>query len=180
MAAKDLLEKLRRMFFSEKSSLAQSGIFIAAITSEIGSNDKVFTNTDRLLQAHINLITASTVDHEEHSFLPEIIARYSGEIGRLLAHRQPVRFDDTEKAKKIGMYQDLASNPELEVVIGDEKQHYPSPRIDATSGAIIVPLCPNETKDGGQWVPTEHVKFYEIQEKIVKSVVDDGSRKALG
>jgi hypothetical protein len=67
----------------------------------------------------------------------------------------------------------------VEVVLGDKSQRYESPKIDANSGAIIVPLCPSHIKDGDDWIPAENIKFYAIEEPVVQQVVNGGSRKAL-
>jgi hypothetical protein len=173
-----LLPMLQQMFFSEKSSFGQSGIFAGCTPS--GTDKPVYHSTEELMNAQVTLLIWLTVDSKEHTFLPDIIKKFSGKVGRLLAApRQMIRFNENGNESKIGVFEDIESKSDVEVVLGDETQRYKKPKIDENSWAIIVPLCPTHTKQNDKWVETGDVKFYAIEEAVVQDVANGGSRKAL-
>jgi hypothetical protein len=65
-------------------------------------------------------------------------------------------------------------------MIGDKKQRYKDPCVD-NSGALIVPLCPEEIYDGEnhEWKNADRVKVYNIEEAVVRDILDGRSRKGL-
>lgn len=62
---------------------------------------------------------------------------------------------------------------QLEIMIGDEKQKYKDPRVD-NSGALIVPLCPDEILDEEthEWKKADQVKVYHIEGAVVRDILD--------
>lgn len=60
---------MQRMFFSEKSSFAQSGIFVSCAVEKIVSSHKTFFHPEHLRDTQVDLIVACGVDTLEHPFL---------------------------------------------------------------------------------------------------------------
>lgn len=58
-------------------------------------------------------------------------------------------------------------------MVGDKKQRYRDPRVD-NSGALIVPLCPYQIYDEEKhdWRDADMVKVYNIEEEVVKNIVE--------
>lgn len=78
-----------------------------------------------------------------------------------------------ENEHKVGSYVppgDILWN-QLEIMVGDGRQQYPDPRVDS-SGALIVPLCPDKIFDGDalEWRDTDQVKVYHIEEEVVRNI----------
>lgn len=80
-----------------------------------------------------------------------------------------------ENEHKVGMFvsPDDPLWDELEIMIGDEKQKYGDLRID-NSGALIVPLCPEQVYDTENqvWKKADQVKVYQIEPVVVVGILN--------
>lgn len=71
-----LLQKLHRMIFSEKSSFAQSGIFVSGAVENLDSYAKDF-NLQNLRTVKVSLILACSADIQAYPFLGSIMSKVS-------------------------------------------------------------------------------------------------------
>lgn len=173
----ELLENMQRMFFSEKSSFAQSGIFVSCAVEKIVSSHKTFFHPEHLRDTQVDLIVACGVDTLEHPFLQWSVRKICWKVGRLLPPRKQVDRAILKDRKRVGAYTDDPNK--LEVVIGDSTLGYPEPQVDE-SGALIIALCPTTVRSvSGEWNDTNNIKGYQIVEAVVKRVLEGWSRIAL-
>ncbi len=117
------------MFFSEKSSFAQSGVFVSAAVEKVTSKKQNFNTVEELLKAKIGLIVICAIDKTSKALLP-LIEKTKSAVGRLLTPRIPVDRSMLENPEIVGEFQ--TTNSALHVSIGDAKLHYPDPRIDGS------------------------------------------------